>query len=84
VSDRAIKVGLFRPGVEGAMAGATGYPRGFPGWHHNPIQGSPEQIAESLQAFARAGIAHVQIWLDPATPAGVEALAPVLPHLDRP
>jgi probable F420-dependent oxidoreductase len=66
-----------------AVAGAVGYPKGFPGWHHNPIRGTAEQIAETLRAFGREGISHVQIWLDPATPAGVEALAPVLAELDR-
>ena len=37
----------------------------------------------SLQAFARAGVGHVQVWLDPYSLAGIEAFAPVLELLDR-
>jgi probable F420-dependent oxidoreductase len=46
-----------------------------------PLTGSPEEIAEGLRAFAAAGVGHVQIWLDPLTPAGIEAFAPVLEEL---
>ncbi|MCA1669821.1 MAG: hypothetical protein LC793_21000, partial [Thermomicrobia bacterium] len=47
------------------------------------ITGTPEQMADTLRAFAREGIAHVQIWLTPTSSAGVEALAPVLDLLDQ-
>ena len=47
-----------------------------------PIAGAPEQIASVLRDFAAAGISHVQLVIDPVTPAGVEALAPVLAALD--
>jgi alkanesulfonate monooxygenase SsuD/methylene tetrahydromethanopterin reductase-like flavin-dependent oxidoreductase (luciferase family) len=50
---------------------------------YGPIKGEPEQIAETLVAFAREGISEVEIDLLPNTVAGVEAFAPVLELLDR-
>jgi hypothetical protein len=47
-----------------------------------PLEGSPEEVAESLLSFAREGISHLQVWLAPNTLAGVEAFAPVLELLD--
>jgi alkanesulfonate monooxygenase SsuD/methylene tetrahydromethanopterin reductase-like flavin-dependent oxidoreductase (luciferase family) len=47
-----------------------------------PLEGSPEVIAEGLRAYARQGIAHVQLVIDPITEASLEALAPVLDRLD--
>jgi alkanesulfonate monooxygenase SsuD/methylene tetrahydromethanopterin reductase-like flavin-dependent oxidoreductase (luciferase family) len=47
-----------------------------------PIEGAPEQIAAVLRSFAAEGIGHVQLVIDPVTPAGVDALAPVLEALD--
>jgi alkanesulfonate monooxygenase SsuD/methylene tetrahydromethanopterin reductase-like flavin-dependent oxidoreductase (luciferase family) len=63
------------------LPGATGS-RDFDSGSAPPISGAPEQIAASLRAFADAGIGHVQLVIDPVTPAGVEALAPVLEALD--
>jgi hypothetical protein len=34
-------------------------------------------------ANARAGISHVQLWLEPNTMAGIDAFLPVLERLDR-
>jgi alkanesulfonate monooxygenase SsuD/methylene tetrahydromethanopterin reductase-like flavin-dependent oxidoreductase (luciferase family) len=48
-----------------------------------PLRGTPDELAEALLAYARAGIGHVQLVLDPITEATVEALAPVLERLDR-
>ncbi len=48
-----------------------------------PATGSPEELAELLRGYAREGISHVQVWLDPSTVAGIEAFAPVLELLDR-
>jgi probable F420-dependent oxidoreductase len=48
-----------------------------------PLSGSPERIAGELRAYARAGIGHVQLVVDPITEASVAALAPVLEALDR-
>jgi probable F420-dependent oxidoreductase len=44
--------------------------------------GTPEELAAFLRSFADAGITHMQIWLAPNTPAGIEAFAPVLELLD--
>jgi alkanesulfonate monooxygenase SsuD/methylene tetrahydromethanopterin reductase-like flavin-dependent oxidoreductase (luciferase family) len=48
-----------------------------------PLEGSPEVIAEGLRAYAREGIGHVQLVVDPITEASVAALAPILELLDR-
>ena len=45
--------------------------------------GTKEELAEGLRAFARAGISHVQLWLQPNTLAGIDAFLPVLELLDR-
>lgn len=47
------------------------------------LTGSPEELAKSLRAIAADGVTHVQIWLEPATLAGIEAFAPTLEILDR-
>jgi len=49
----------------------------------NPLQGSPEVIADELRAYARAGIKEVQLVIDPITAASIESLSPVLEILDR-
>ncbi len=46
------------------------------------IEGTPEEVAAVLRGFATEGIGHVQLVIDPVTPAGVEALAPILEALD--
>lgn len=67
-----------------ALPGAQGRPsgdrtdRGVP-----PLSGAPEELAEALRAFARLGIAHVQLVLDPNTLDSIDAVAPVLDLLDR-
>jgi alkanesulfonate monooxygenase SsuD/methylene tetrahydromethanopterin reductase-like flavin-dependent oxidoreductase (luciferase family) len=48
-----------------------------------PLTGSPAEIAAGLRAYADAGLSHVQVWLEPNTPAGIEAFVPVLEELDR-
>jgi alkanesulfonate monooxygenase SsuD/methylene tetrahydromethanopterin reductase-like flavin-dependent oxidoreductase (luciferase family) len=48
-----------------------------------PLQGSPEEIAEALRGFAREGIDEVQIIHSPNTVQGIEGFAPVLEALDR-
>jgi alkanesulfonate monooxygenase SsuD/methylene tetrahydromethanopterin reductase-like flavin-dependent oxidoreductase (luciferase family) len=47
------------------------------------LEGSSEQIAGALRAYAREGIAHVQLIFDPITESSIETLAPVLANLDR-
>jgi len=58
------------------------------GGPHSPAQGkqlgptSPEEIAETLRSYARAGLSHVQLWLVPNTLASLEWFKPVLDLLD--
>ncbi len=47
-----------------------------------PLEGPPEVLAEVFRAYARAGIGHLQLVLDPVATASIEALAPVLEALD--
>jgi probable F420-dependent oxidoreductase len=47
------------------------------------VTGSPAELANELRAYADAGISHVQVWLEPATPRGIEAFALVLGLLDQ-
>ena len=66
------------------LTGAIGRPTGDrEGRHIAPITGTPHELAEPLRAFARAGVAHVQLVLDPNTLAAIEEFAPVLEILDR-
>ena len=47
-----------------------------------PLEGTVEAIADGLRAYAREGINHIQLVIDPITEASLEALAPVLQNLD--
>jgi alkanesulfonate monooxygenase SsuD/methylene tetrahydromethanopterin reductase-like flavin-dependent oxidoreductase (luciferase family) len=60
------------------LPGAAGRPRES----GRTLTGSIEELAETFRAYAAEGISHIQIVLDPNTPAGIEALAPVLDLLD--
>jgi hypothetical protein len=42
----------------------------------------PEELAAHLASYADAGISHVQLMLDPNTPAGIEWAARSLAALD--
>ena len=46
------------------------------------IAGSPDEIAAALRTFFAAGVYQLQVFLEPMTPAGIEAFAPVLELLD--
>ncbi|MGI8475458.1 MAG: LLM class flavin-dependent oxidoreductase [Thermomicrobiales bacterium] len=48
-----------------------------------PLTGSPAELAAALDAYARAGLAEVQVWLEPNTVAGIEAFAPTLELLGK-
>jgi alkanesulfonate monooxygenase SsuD/methylene tetrahydromethanopterin reductase-like flavin-dependent oxidoreductase (luciferase family) len=65
------------------LPGATGRREADPSQHVTPLEGRAEDIADGLRAFAREGIGHLQLVLDPITPASLEALGPVLENLDR-
>ena len=48
-----------------------------------PLTGSPEMIAQEIQAFADEGIDHLQIYLAPSTCQSIEWLAKVVEILDQ-
>jgi alkanesulfonate monooxygenase SsuD/methylene tetrahydromethanopterin reductase-like flavin-dependent oxidoreductase (luciferase family) len=52
-------------------------------WTFEPLAGSAERLADELRAYAREGISHVQLWLEPNTLDSLEAFAPALELLDR-
>ena len=66
-----------------ALPGAAGRRDGESLDAVRPLQGSPQQIADELRAYARHGIGHLQLVVQPMTAASLEALAPVLENLDR-
>jgi alkanesulfonate monooxygenase SsuD/methylene tetrahydromethanopterin reductase-like flavin-dependent oxidoreductase (luciferase family) len=49
-----------------------------------PQSGQPDELADALRAYAREGIGHVQLVLDPITVGAIEELAPALELLDGP
>jgi probable F420-dependent oxidoreductase len=51
------------------------YPDLGPGGMPNPLTGSAEQIAETLQGFADLGVSHAMVDIAPHTPAALERFA---------
>jgi alkanesulfonate monooxygenase SsuD/methylene tetrahydromethanopterin reductase-like flavin-dependent oxidoreductase (luciferase family) len=67
-----------------AMPGAKGRNMGDPVDRGTPpLRGTPEELAETMRAFARLGIGHIQLVLDPNTAESIEAFASVLALLDE-
>jgi alkanesulfonate monooxygenase SsuD/methylene tetrahydromethanopterin reductase-like flavin-dependent oxidoreductase (luciferase family) len=52
-------------------------------WDAEPITGATEEVAEVFRGFAREGIDHLQVFLNPATAEGIEQLAAVLERLEN-
>jgi alkanesulfonate monooxygenase SsuD/methylene tetrahydromethanopterin reductase-like flavin-dependent oxidoreductase (luciferase family) len=52
-------------------------------WGAEPLGGTAKEVAEGLRSFASEGIAHVQVFLNPATAEGIAEMAAVLDDLDR-
>ena len=76
--ERTVAVQVRMPGGTGRVMGDTNPRMAVP-----PLQGSPQQIAAVLRAYAAEGIGHVQLVVDPITEASVAALAPMLEALDQ-
>jgi probable F420-dependent oxidoreductase len=76
--ERTVAVLVRMPGGAGREMGDTGERQRVA-----PLEGDAETIADGLRAYAREGIGHVQLVVDPITEASVAALAPVLELLDR-
>ena len=76
--ERTVAVLVQFPGGTGRVMGDTD-----PKQAVAPLRGTPDELAEALRAYAREGIGHVQLVLDPITEASIEAVRPVLERLDR-
>jgi alkanesulfonate monooxygenase SsuD/methylene tetrahydromethanopterin reductase-like flavin-dependent oxidoreductase (luciferase family) len=76
--ERTVAVLVRLPGGTGRIMGDTS-----PVQSVAPLEGPPDVVAEELRAYAREGIGHVQLVLDPITVGSIEALGPVLAALDR-
>jgi probable F420-dependent oxidoreductase len=74
--ERTVAVLVRLPGGTGRVQGS--YAEAPP----PPLEGSPESMADVLRAYAREGIGHVQLVIDPITRESIEALAPVVRALD--
>ena len=74
---RTVAVQVQLSGGAGRVSGDTKRPAIV------PLSGSSAELAASLRAFAREGIGHVQLVMDPITEAAIEEFAPVLEDLDR-
>jgi alkanesulfonate monooxygenase SsuD/methylene tetrahydromethanopterin reductase-like flavin-dependent oxidoreductase (luciferase family) len=74
--ERTVAVLVKLPGGTGRIQGS--YAQEGP----RPLEGPPDVMAETLRAYAREGISHVQLVIDPITRDAIEAFAPVLPFLD--
>ena len=75
--ERTVALLVRLPGGTGRLQGNTAHDR------LEPLSSEPAALADALRAFAREGIAHVQLVLDPITLGSIRALAPVLVELDR-
>jgi probable F420-dependent oxidoreductase len=73
------RAGIARTATVYVQVGESGYAE--PGV--DPLTGSAEEIAAGLRAYADYGVSHLQVRLEPNTPAGIAAFAPVLEALDR-
>jgi probable F420-dependent oxidoreductase len=56
---------------------------GRPGQAVPSLTGTPEELAAEMLAYAELGVSTVQIYPDPCTVQGIEALVPMLDILDR-
>jgi alkanesulfonate monooxygenase SsuD/methylene tetrahydromethanopterin reductase-like flavin-dependent oxidoreductase (luciferase family) len=76
--ERTVAVQVRMPGGTGRTMGDSDAKQDVA-----PLQGSPDSMAAELKAYAREGIGHVQLVLDPITRDSIEGFAPVLALLDR-
>jgi alkanesulfonate monooxygenase SsuD/methylene tetrahydromethanopterin reductase-like flavin-dependent oxidoreductase (luciferase family) len=65
-----------------ALPGALGRDSSVSEEPFAPIDGDPSSLADTLRAFAAAGVSHVQLVLDPITVESIAALEPTLAALD--
>jgi alkanesulfonate monooxygenase SsuD/methylene tetrahydromethanopterin reductase-like flavin-dependent oxidoreductase (luciferase family) len=89
VDEACRDVGRDPSGIERTVAvqvrfpGGTGRIQGdYAAAQQTPLEGTPDEMAEVLRAYAKEGIGHVQLVMDPITRASIEAFAPVLVRLE--
>jgi alkanesulfonate monooxygenase SsuD/methylene tetrahydromethanopterin reductase-like flavin-dependent oxidoreductase (luciferase family) len=75
--ERTVAVQVRLPGGQGRVQGAYAEP------DFAPLEGAPAEVADTLRAYAREGIGHVQVVMDPISIESIRAFAPVLTELDR-
>ncbi len=75
--ERTVAVQVRLPGGAGRVQGPYAQPE------FAPLEGAPVEVADMLRAYAREGIGHVQIVMDPITIESIRTFAPVLAELDR-
>ncbi len=75
--ERSVAVLVELPGAIGRRTGDTPEDEVV-----RPVRGSPEGMATELRRYAAAGIDEVQLVVDPIDRGSLDALAPVLEHLD--
>ncbi len=75
--ERTVAVQVRLTGGRGRVQGDFARPA------FQPLAGAPDVIAAELRAYAREGIAEVQVVLDPITLGSLEEFAAVLEDLDR-
>ena len=76
--ERTVAVQVRLPGGTGRTMGDTSAAQTV-----KPLAGRIEAMADELRAYAREGIGHVQLVLDPITRESIERFAPVLDELAR-
>jgi probable F420-dependent oxidoreductase len=76
--ERTVAIQVRMPGGTGRTMGDTDAKQTV-----EPLHGDPESMAEELRAYAREGIGHVQLVIDPINRSAIEGFAPVLALLDR-
>ena len=76
--ERTVAVLVQLPGGTGRTMGDS-----TAGETIRPLGGTAEEMAEELRSYARAGIGHVQLVLDPISRESIERFARVLPLLDN-
>ena len=76
--ERTVAVFVQLPGGTGRPMGDSTVAQAV-----RPLGGTAEEMAEELRAYARAGIGHVQLVLDPISRESIERFARVLPLLDN-
>ena len=75
--ERTVAALVRLPGGAGRIQGSTAQ-AAIP-----PLESDAVALADALRAFAREGIAHVQLVLDPITRGSIESVARALVDLDR-